>query len=93
MSLVPTEAPFTPIRSLWAAKKSICKEKGILRESGVNLGYLIINRHVLMSPIEKSRAFWSRREYGAGIALADRPTPRSDWELSLRRLKKAEITA
>ena len=62
MSLVPTEAPFTPIRSLWAAKKSICTEKTILRESGVNLGYLIINRHVLMSPIEKNRAFWARRD-------------------------------
>ena len=61
-SFLPSEPPFTPPWPPWAAKKSICTKKRILRESGINLEYLIMNQHVLTSPIEKSRTFWSRND-------------------------------
>ena len=62
VSCVPPEPLFTPLWHQWTTKRSIFVEKGILRESKVNLRDLIINQHVLTSLIEKSRGFWSRKD-------------------------------
>ena len=56
----PNEPRFTPLWRRIAATKPICTEKGILRESSVNLRDQIIKHHVLTSEIEKNRWFWSR---------------------------------
>ena len=59
-SCAPIEPLFTPLWPWTAVKKTICTKKRILRESSVNLRYLIIKQHVLTSEIEKSRTSWSR---------------------------------
>jgi hypothetical protein len=61
-SCVATEPLFTPVRRVWTTKTPIFIEKGISRESKVNLRYLIINQPILTSPIEKSQTFWSRKD-------------------------------
>ena len=53
VSCMPTEPVFTPMWREWTAKKAICMEKRILRESKAYLEYLIIKQHVLTSPTEK----------------------------------------
>ena len=63
--------------------KSICTEKGILRESSVNLRDQIIKHHVLTSEIEKSRAFWSRDRALCGKTFAGHPKPTLHRERSL----------
>ena len=62
VSDVTSELLFTPLWRARRTEKSILTQNGILRESKVYLRDLIINRHVLVSPIEKSRAFWSGRQ-------------------------------
>ena len=87
VSWVPTwtsihTCPQSPVRRCRAAEKSIFTEKGISRESEVYLQYLVINQHVLASPIGKSRPFWSRRDTPCRQALEGRQKPKPSRELA-----------
>ena len=82
VSWVPTGPLFTPVRRCRPAEKSNSTEKGISRESEVYLQYLVINQHVLASPIGKSRPFWSRRDTPCRQALEGRQKPKPSRELA-----------
>ena len=80
-----SESLFTAVRQGSRAERYVCTEKGICRESEVQLRDLIINHLVLTSPIEKSQGFWFRSNAPRMVESLARPTTTSGRERAFRR--------